>query len=90
MSMCVQDPSISSSLPILDLIDAIQSGSIRYDLVKTEDLTEEEKLNNAKSAPHESEMILHVKDLYSHCQLAKCLERLKEVPGHHDETHSFT
>lgn len=35
-------------MPVLDLIDAIQSGSIRYDLLKTEDLTEEEKLNNAK------------------------------------------
>jgi len=35
-------------MPVLDLIDAIQPGSIRYDLLKTEDLTEEEKLNNAK------------------------------------------
>lgn len=35
-------------MPVLDLIDAIQAGSIRYDLLKTEDLTEEEKLNNAK------------------------------------------
>lgn len=47
--MCVQDPAISSSLPVLDLIDAIQPGSIRYELVKTDDFTEEEKLNNAKS-----------------------------------------
>uniref|UniRef100_A0AAY4DE18 Plastin-2 n=1 Tax=Denticeps clupeoides TaxID=299321 RepID=A0AAY4DE18_9TELE len=39
-----------SSLPVLDLIDSIQHGSIRYDLVKTEDLTDEEKLNNAKYA----------------------------------------
>lgn len=46
--MRVQDGSISSSMPVLDLIDAIQPGSIRYDLLKTEDLTEEEKLNNAK------------------------------------------
>lgn len=45
-----KDPSISSSLPVLDLIDAIQPGSIRYELVKTDDLTEEEKLNNAKYA----------------------------------------
>ncbi|MCI4378014.1 hypothetical protein PGIGA_G00210070 [Pangasianodon gigas] len=45
-----KDGSISSSLPVLDLIDAIQPGSIRYDLVKTEDLTDEEKLNNAKYA----------------------------------------
>lgn len=48
LSVCVQDSSISSSMPVLDLIDAIQPGSIRYDLLKTEDLTEEEKLNNAK------------------------------------------
>ncbi|XP_028991550.1 plastin-2 [Betta splendens] len=45
-----KDSSISSSMPVLDLIDAIQPGSIRYDLLKTEDLTEEEKLNNAKYA----------------------------------------
>lgn len=44
----LQDGSISTSLPVLDLIDAIQPGSIRYDLLKIEDLTEEEKLNNAK------------------------------------------
>ena len=47
--VCEQDPSISSSMPVLDLIDAIQPGSIRYDLLKTEDLIDEEKLNNAKS-----------------------------------------
>lgn len=35
-------------MPVLDLIDTIQPGSIRYDLLKTEDLTDEEKLNNAK------------------------------------------
>uniref|UniRef100_A0A669EDR2 Lymphocyte cytosolic protein 1 (L-plastin) n=1 Tax=Oreochromis niloticus TaxID=8128 RepID=A0A669EDR2_ORENI len=45
-----KDGSISTSMPVLDLIDAIQPGSIRYDLLKTEDLTEEEKLNNAKYA----------------------------------------
>uniref|UniRef100_A0A8C3AS67 Lymphocyte cytosolic protein 1 (L-plastin) n=1 Tax=Cyclopterus lumpus TaxID=8103 RepID=A0A8C3AS67_CYCLU len=45
-----KDGSIGSSMPVLDLIDAIQPGSIRYDLLKTEDLTEEEKLNNAKYA----------------------------------------
>ncbi|XP_034741116.1 plastin-2 [Etheostoma cragini] len=45
-----KDLSISSSMPVLDLIDSIQPGSIRYDLVKTEDLTEDEKLNNAKYA----------------------------------------
>ncbi|KAM4609029.1 plastin-2 [Polymixia lowei] len=45
-----KDGSISSSMPVLDLIDSIQNNSIRYDLVKSEDLTEEEKLNNAKYA----------------------------------------
>uniref|UniRef100_A0A4W4ELK8 Calponin-homology (CH) domain-containing protein n=1 Tax=Electrophorus electricus TaxID=8005 RepID=A0A4W4ELK8_ELEEL len=45
-----KDGSISTSLPVLDLIDAIQPGSIRYELVKIEDLTDEEKLNNAKYA----------------------------------------
>lgn len=39
-------------MPVLDLIDAIQPGSIRYDLLKSEDLTEEEKLNNAKYVEH--------------------------------------
>ncbi|KAG7277696.1 hypothetical protein CRUP_024516 [Coryphaenoides rupestris] len=45
-----KDSSISKSIPVLDLIDAIQPGSVRYDLLKTDDLTEEEKLNNAKYA----------------------------------------
>ncbi|XP_043927517.1 plastin-2 [Protopterus annectens] len=45
-----KDPKISTSLPVLDVIDAIQPGSVRYDLLKTEDLTDEEKLNNAKYA----------------------------------------
>ncbi|KAM9802436.1 plastin-2 isoform 1-T1 [Syngnathus typhle] len=45
-----KDASISTSMPVLDLIDAIQPRSIRYDFLKTVDLTEEEKLNNAKYA----------------------------------------
>ncbi|XP_032773863.1 plastin-2 [Rattus rattus] len=45
-----KDPKISTSLPVLDLIDAIQPGSINYDLLKTENLDDEEKLNNAKYA----------------------------------------
>ncbi|KAJ8407393.1 hypothetical protein AAFF_G00279670 [Aldrovandia affinis] len=45
-----KDGSISTSMPVLDLIDAIQPGSIRYDLLKTEDLSDDEKLNNAKYA----------------------------------------
>ncbi|XP_062907219.1 plastin-2-like [Mobula hypostoma] len=45
-----KDKVISTSIPVLDLIDAIQTASIRYDLVKTGDLTDEEKLDNAKYA----------------------------------------
>ncbi|XP_058470224.1 plastin-2 isoform X2 [Solea solea] len=45
-----KDSSISSSMPVLDLIDSIQSGSVRYDLLKTDDLSDDEKLNNAKYA----------------------------------------
>ncbi|XP_034429190.1 plastin-2 [Hippoglossus hippoglossus] len=45
-----KDSKVSSSMPVLDLIDSIQPGSIRYDLLKTDDLTEDEKLNNAKYA----------------------------------------
>ncbi|XP_039601191.1 LOW QUALITY PROTEIN: plastin-2 [Polypterus senegalus] len=45
-----KDSQISTSMPVLDLIDSIQPGSIRYDLVKLEDLTDDEKLNNAKYA----------------------------------------
>lgn len=41
-------------MPVLDLIDAIQPGSIRYDLLKTEDLADDEKLNNAKYEKHRS------------------------------------
>uniref|UniRef100_A0AAX7V3F9 Plastin-2 n=1 Tax=Astatotilapia calliptera TaxID=8154 RepID=A0AAX7V3F9_ASTCA len=50
LSLQLNDRSISTSMPVLDLIDTIQPGSIRYDLLKTEDLTDEEKLNNAKYA----------------------------------------
>lgn len=43
-----QDKEISTSLPVVDLIDAIQPGSISYDLVKTGSLAAEDKLENAK------------------------------------------
>uniref|UniRef100_A0A670KN95 Plastin-3 n=1 Tax=Podarcis muralis TaxID=64176 RepID=A0A670KN95_PODMU len=43
-----KDKSISSSLAVVDLIDAIQPGCINYDLVKTGDLSEEDKHSNAK------------------------------------------
>ncbi|XP_067848655.1 plastin-2-like [Heptranchias perlo] len=52
-SSCIssfKDKEISTSIPVLDLIDAIQPASVRYDLVKTGDLTDEEKLQNAKYA----------------------------------------
>ncbi|KAM8857077.1 plastin-2 [Synchiropus picturatus] len=45
-----KDGAISTSMPVLDLIDVIRPGSIRYDMLKTEELTEEEKVNNAKYA----------------------------------------
>ncbi|XP_006639269.2 plastin-2 [Lepisosteus oculatus] len=45
-----KDGQITTSKPVLDLIDAIQPGSIRYDILKFEDLSDEEKLNNAKYA----------------------------------------
>uniref|UniRef100_A0A8C3AD14 Plastin-3 n=1 Tax=Cyclopterus lumpus TaxID=8103 RepID=A0A8C3AD14_CYCLU len=41
---------ISSSLAVVELIDAIQPGSINYDLVKTGSLSDEDKLENAKYA----------------------------------------
>lgn len=45
-----KDGKISTSMPVLDLIDAIQPGSINYDILKTENLEDDEKLNNAKYA----------------------------------------
>uniref|UniRef100_A0A8B9LKR8 Plastin-3 n=3 Tax=Astyanax mexicanus TaxID=7994 RepID=A0A8B9LKR8_ASTMX len=45
-----KDKEISSSLPVLDLIDAIQPGSVHYDLVKTGSLSDQDKLENAKYA----------------------------------------
>ncbi|KAJ8276531.1 hypothetical protein COCON_G00082830 [Conger conger] len=45
-----KDKEISSSLPVLDLIDAIQPGSVGYELVKTGSLSEDDKLENAKYA----------------------------------------
>ncbi|XP_074133410.1 plastin-3 [Sminthopsis crassicaudata] len=52
-STCIQsfkDKSISSSLAVVDLIDAIQPGCVNYDLVKSGNLTEEDRHNNAKYA----------------------------------------
>lgn len=43
-----QDKEISSSLPVLELIDAIQPNSINYDLVKTGTLSDDDKKDNAK------------------------------------------
>ncbi|XP_053735639.1 plastin-3-like [Synchiropus splendidus] len=45
-----KDKSISTSLPVLELIDAIQCQSVNFDLVKTGSLEDEEKLDNAKYA----------------------------------------
>ncbi|KAL7389358.1 hypothetical protein ABVT39_002331 [Epinephelus coioides] len=45
-----KDKEISSSLAVVELIDAIQPGSIDYDLIKTSSLSEDDKLENAKYA----------------------------------------
>ncbi|KAL1765535.1 plastin-3 isoform X1, partial [Sigmodon hispidus] len=45
-----KDKIISSSLAVVDLIDAIQPGCINYDLVKSGNLTEDDRHNNAKYA----------------------------------------
>ncbi|XP_044161232.1 plastin-3 [Bufo gargarizans] len=45
-----KDKSISTSLPVVDLIDAIQPGSINYDLVKSGTLSDEDKHENATYA----------------------------------------
>uniref|UniRef100_A0A673ABC9 Plastin-3 n=1 Tax=Sphaeramia orbicularis TaxID=375764 RepID=A0A673ABC9_9TELE len=45
-----KDKEISTSVPVLELIDAIQEGSINYDLIKTGSLSEDDKLENAKYA----------------------------------------
>ncbi|XP_012580474.1 PREDICTED: plastin-1 isoform X1 [Condylura cristata] len=45
-----KDKSISTSLPVLDLIDAIAPNAIREEMVKRQNLSEEDKLNNAKYA----------------------------------------
>ncbi|XP_068001320.1 plastin-1 isoform X2 [Melanerpes formicivorus] len=45
-----RDKSISTSLPVLDLIDAIAPKAVRPEMVKREDLSYEDKLNNAKYA----------------------------------------
>ncbi|XP_032080952.1 plastin-1 [Thamnophis elegans] len=45
-----KDQSISTSLPILDLIDAIAPKAVHSEMVKREDLTPADKLNNAKYA----------------------------------------
>ncbi|XP_051791402.1 plastin-3 isoform X13 [Erpetoichthys calabaricus] len=45
-----KDKDISTSLAVVDLIDVIQPGCINYELVKTGNLTPEDKLENAKYA----------------------------------------
>lgn len=45
-----KDKEISSSLAVLELIDAIQPASINFDLVKMGNLSEDDKLDNAKYA----------------------------------------
>uniref|UniRef100_A0A8D0AJ98 Plastin-3 n=1 Tax=Sander lucioperca TaxID=283035 RepID=A0A8D0AJ98_SANLU len=45
-----KDKEISSSMAVVELIDAIQPGSINYELIKTGSLSEDDKLENAKYA----------------------------------------
>ncbi|XP_060911518.1 plastin-3-like [Labrus mixtus] len=45
-----KDKDISSSMAVLELIDAIQPNCVDYDLIKTGSLSEEDKLENAKYA----------------------------------------
>lgn len=45
-----KDKEISSSLAVLELIDAIQPNSIDYDLIKTGNLSDDDKQENAKYA----------------------------------------
>uniref|UniRef100_UPI0037E70E0B plastin-3-like isoform X1 n=2 Tax=Semicossyphus pulcher TaxID=241346 RepID=UPI0037E70E0B len=45
-----KDKSIGTSIPVLDVIDAIQPQSVNFDLVKTGTLSDEDKLDNAKYA----------------------------------------
>ncbi|TRY88676.1 hypothetical protein DNTS_020809 [Danionella cerebrum] len=48
-----KDKSISTSLPVIDLIDTIVPKVIKYEMVKSEATTPEDKLNNAKQVlPH--------------------------------------
>ncbi|XP_049898121.1 plastin-3-like [Epinephelus moara] len=45
-----KDKGIGTSLPVLDLIDAIQPESVNFELVQTGSLSDEDKLSNAKYA----------------------------------------
>uniref|UniRef100_A0A8C5MKT3 Plastin 1 n=1 Tax=Leptobrachium leishanense TaxID=445787 RepID=A0A8C5MKT3_9ANUR len=45
-----KDKSINTSLPVLDLIDAIDPKAINPDMVKRDNLSDADKLNNAKYA----------------------------------------
>ncbi|XP_069831512.1 plastin-1 [Dendropsophus ebraccatus] len=52
-STCItsfKDKSISTSLPVLDLIDAIAPKAVNPDMVKRENLSDEDKVKNAKYA----------------------------------------
>ncbi len=41
-NLSVQDPDIATSLPVIDLVDAIKPGAIKYDLVNTGSTLSEE------------------------------------------------
>uniref|UniRef100_A0A8C4EZ42 Plastin-3 n=1 Tax=Dicentrarchus labrax TaxID=13489 RepID=A0A8C4EZ42_DICLA len=48
--LSVQDRVIGTSIPVLEVIDAIQPHSVNFELVKTGSLSDEDKLDNAKYA----------------------------------------
>jgi hypothetical protein len=45
-----KDPCIANSIPVLDLVDAIRSGAVNYDLVHRDSPSDEELMANAKYA----------------------------------------
>nr|WAW84882.1 fimbrin 2 [Halisarca dujardinii] len=45
-----RDPSIATSLPVIDLVDAIRAGAVNYDIVHAEATSEEDLMANAKYA----------------------------------------
>ncbi|EGW00494.1 Plastin-1 [Cricetulus griseus] len=71
-----KDKSISTSLPVLDLIDAIAPNAVRQEMIKRENLTDEDKLNNAKNDYEElaRQCKMFAKDLLAQARNSRELE----------------